>query len=80
MAYVSYDKIWPNEIYNNVSAKDREQGVNFIQLKLKVNDVYKKDDKIALHFKPYDNSNVINKAYLDEKKIKNRESGNIIRN
>ena len=28
MAYISYDKLWRSEFYNNVSAKDRVQDIN----------------------------------------------------
>ena len=45
MAYISYDNLWRSELYNNVSAKDRFQDSNPNQLKLKVNDTYKKDEK-----------------------------------
>ena len=41
-AYKSYDKLWRSEFYSNVSAKDRVQDLNLDQLKLKVNDTYKK--------------------------------------
>ena len=37
------------------------------QLKLKLHDTYKKDGKLTTDFEPTDNSDVINKAYLDEK-------------
>ena len=36
-------------------------------MKLKVHDTYKKDEKPTTNFEPTDNSDVINKAYLDEK-------------
>ena len=45
MAYISFDKLWRSEFYNNVSARDRVQDINLDQLKLKVNDTYKKDGK-----------------------------------
>ena len=38
MAYISYDKLWTNEFYNIVSAKNRVQDMNLNQLKLMVND------------------------------------------
>ena len=41
MAFISYDKIWGSEFYNNVSAKDRLQDITCNQLKLKLNDSYK---------------------------------------
>ena len=45
LAYISYDKSWRSESYNNVSAKDRVQDNNLNQLKLKVVDAYKKDEE-----------------------------------
>ena len=45
MAYICYDKLWRSEVYNSVSAKDKVQDINLNQLKLKVNDPYKKDEK-----------------------------------
>ena len=50
MAYISYDKSWHSEMYNNVSTKDRVQDRNLNQLKLKVNDTYKKYEKITTNF------------------------------
>ena len=41
--------------------------MNINQLKLEVHHTYKKDEKITTNFEPTDNSDVINKAYLDEK-------------
>ena len=40
------------------------------QLKLEVHDTYKKDEKLTTNFEPTDNTDVINKAYLDEKLLK----------
>ena len=67
MAYFSYDKLWRSEYYRNVSAKDRKQDINLNQLKLKVNDTYKKGKKITTKFEPAHDEDVINKAYLDTK-------------
>ena len=44
--------------------------LNINQLKLEVHDSYKKDEKISTNFKPTDNEDVVNKAYLDEKLLK----------
>ena len=44
--------------------------MNINQLKLKVNESYKKVEKITTNFKPTNDSDVINKAYLDEKLLK----------
>ena len=40
---------------------------NINQLKLEVYDTYKEDEEISTSFKPTDNSDVINKGYLDGK-------------
>ena len=47
MALIIYDKLWRIEFNRNVSAKDRLQYINLNQLKLKLNDTYKKDEKTA---------------------------------
>ena len=47
--------------------RDKLHAVNIIQLKLKVHDTYKKDEKPTTNFEPTDDSDVINKGYLDEK-------------
>ena len=39
-------------------------------MKLEVHDSYKKDEKITTNFEPVNNSDVINKGYLDEKLLK----------
>ena len=49
------------------SKRDKLQDLNINQLELKVHNTYKKDEKLTTNFEPTDNSNVINKAYLDEK-------------
>ena len=43
------------------------QDLNINNLKLEVPDTYKKDEKLTTNFEPVDDSDVINKAYLDEK-------------
>ena len=50
MAYISYDKFWRSEFYNNVSAKDELQDKIFKYLKPKVNDSYKGDENITTKF------------------------------
>ena len=44
--------------------------MNINQLKLEVHDTYRKDEKITTNFEPIDNSDVINKGYLDDKLLK----------
>ena len=70
MAYISYNKLWESEFDGIVSKRDKLQGLNINQLKLEVHDSYKKDEKITTNFEPIDNSDVINKGYLDEKLVK----------
>ena len=67
MAYISYNKLWESEFDGIVSKRDKLQDLNINQLKLEVHDTYKKDEKITTNFEPIDDSDVINKAYLDEK-------------
>ena len=70
MAYISYNKLWESEFDGMVSKRDRLQDSNISQLKLEVHDTYKKDEKLTTNFEPVDDSDVINKAYLDEKILK----------
>ena len=67
MAYISYNKLWESEFDGIVSKRDKLQDLNIDQLKLEVHDTYKKDEKLTTNFEPADDSDVINKAYLDEK-------------
>ena len=67
MAYISYNKLWESEFDGIVSKTDKLQDLNIDQIKLEVHDTYKKDEKISKNFEPIDNSDVINKGYLDEK-------------
>ena len=69
MAYISYNKFWESEFDGIVSKRDKLQDLNISQLKLEVHDTYKKDEKLT-NFEPVDDSDVINKAYLDEKLLK----------
>ena len=50
-----------------VSKRDKLQDLNINQLKLEVHDTYKKDEKQTTKFEPIDDSDVINKRFLDEK-------------
>ena len=65
--------MWEGEFDTIVSKKDKLQDLNFNQLKLDVYDTFKKDEEITTDSEPTDNSDVINKLYLDEK-IKKRGS------
>ena len=66
MAYNSYATTWRGENYDDVSEKDRVQDINLNQLKLKVNDTYKKDEKITTNFEATNGTDIMNKAYLDK--------------
>ena len=70
MAYISYNKLWESEFDNIVSKRDKLQDLNINQLKLEVHDSYKKDEKITTNFEAVDDTDVINKGYLDEKLLK----------
>ena len=48
------------------------QDLNFNLLKLQVHDSYEKDEKITLKFEAFNPEDVISKAYVDEKRFKNR--------
>ena len=70
MAYISYNKLWESEFDGIVSKRDKLQDLNISQLKLEVHDTYKKDEKLTTNFQPVDDSDVINKGYLDSKLLK----------
>ena len=70
MAYISYNKLWESEFDGIVSKRDKLQDSNNNQLKLEVHDTYKKDEKITTNFEAIDNTDVINKGYLDDKLLK----------
>ena len=69
MAYISYNKLWESEFDGIVSKRDKLQDLNINRLKLKVHGTYKKDQKITTNFEAVDDEDVINKGYLDEKKL-----------
>ena len=65
MADISYDDLWRSELYNSVCEKNRVQDNNLNRFKLKVNDNYKKDEKITMNFEPHNNEDVVNEACLN---------------
>ena len=67
MAYISYNKLWESEFDGIVSKRDKLQDLNINNLKLEIHDTYKKDEKLTTNFEPDDETDVINKGYLDEK-------------
>ena len=69
-AYISYNKLWESEFDGIVSKRDKLQDLNINQLKLEVHDTYKKDEKLTTDFEAVDDSDVINKGYLDSKLLK----------
>ena len=70
MAYISYNKLWESEFDGIVSKRDKLQDLNINNLKLEIHDTYKKDEKLTTNFEPDDESDVINKGYLDDKLLK----------
>ena len=66
ITYTSCNTLWESEFDGIVSKRDKLQDLNINQLKLEVHDTYKKDEKLTTDFEPTDNSDVINKVYLDE--------------
>ena len=59
-----------------ISAKDRVQYINLNQIKVKINDTYKKTEKISTNFEAVNGEDVLNKEYLDTKLIEVK--GNIL--
>ena len=70
MAYISYNELRESEFDNIVSKKSKVHDMNINQLKLEVHDTCRKDEKITTNFEAVKDSDVINKAYLDEKLLK----------
>ena len=70
MAYISIDKLWESEFDNMVFKKDKVRDININQIKLEVQDDCKKMKKRTTNSEPTDDSNVTNRAYLDEKIFK----------
>ena len=70
MAYISYNKLWESDFDGIFSKRDKLQDLNINNLKLEVLDTYKKDEKLTTNFEPVDDSDVINKGYLDSKLLK----------
>ena len=62
--FIKDGKLWKGEFYNDVSAKDRVQDINLNQLKLKVNDAYKKDEKITTKVEPSHDDDAVIKTHL----------------
>ena len=70
MAYISYNKLWESEFDNIVSKRDKLQDLNINQLIFEIHGTYGKDEKILTNFETVDDSDVINKGYLDLKLLK----------
>ena len=69
MAYKIYDKLWFSQFFNKVSAKDGVQDINLNELKLKVNDIYKNDEKTTTSLEPSNDEDYVNRANLDAKLV-----------
>ena len=61
MPFIGYNKLWESKFHNIVSKGDKLQDLNNIQLKFKVHDSYKKDEKMTTNFEPNKNEDVMNK-------------------
>ena len=70
MAYISYYKLWESEFDTIVSNTDKPQDMKIHQLKLEVHCTYKKDETITTNFEHIDDSDAVNKSYLDGKMLK----------
>ena len=58
MVYISYNKLWESEFDGIVSKREKLQDLNLNQLKLVVNDTFKKDEKTATNFEPVSDEDV----------------------
>ena len=67
------------EFVNIVSKRNKLQDMNINQLKLELNDSFKKDEKITTNFEPTNDSDALKEAYLDEKLSKKNWSHMVIR-
>ena len=50
MAYTSYNNLWESEIADKLSRKNKVQDMNINQLKLEVQDTFKKDGNLTTNF------------------------------
>ena len=66
MDYISYNKLWESEFDGKVAKRDKLLDLNINQIKLEVHVSFKKDEKLTTKFEPINDSDVINKSYLDE--------------
>ena len=71
LAFVSFEKLWRSEFFDNVSAEDRVRDKNLNQLKFKVNDTYKFYGITTTNFETVDDQDFKNKAFVDAKLSKN---------
>ena len=67
MAYISYTEVWESESDHIFPEKDKMQDVNVNQFKLEIHDTYKRNEKITTNFEPIEDSDAINKTFIDKK-------------
>ena len=67
MAYIIYNETWESEFDNIVFKRNRVQNTNLNQLKLKLNDTFRKVEKLSRNFETTDDTGVKIKTYLDKK-------------
>ena len=80
MADIFHKKFWESEVDNIVFKTDKKkQDIIIDQLKIELRAIYKKDEKLTTNFEFVLFEDVINRAHLDEKMIKNRCSDLIYR-
>ena len=65
MTHIGYGNICRTEFYTIVSGKDTLENKNLNQLKLKVDDTHKKDEKITTNFETSKDKDDINKTFTD---------------
>ena len=70
MAYIFYFTVWESEFDNIVFKKDKVQDMNISQIKLEVQDTFRRGEKITTKFEPSDDSDGTNFDYLDAEVIK----------
>ena len=67
MAYISYNKLREREVDIFVSKKVKMRDINLDHFKLQVHDTFRNDEKITTNSETSDDTDVINKAYVDKK-------------
>ena len=72
MSYVRYNNLGESKINGIDSKREKLQDMKIIQVKLDIHDSFKEDKNLATNFERTDNTDVMNKSYLDENFLKKR--------